>query len=88
MSIIIIYIKSTPEETSSFLGLPDSVWLAVRDNSQGSKERRQSHTFTHQNSVGVGRTLRPNRVGRLQFHVLLAALREDLGLSGRRRIRA
>jgi len=38
-------------------------------------KRRQSHIFTHQNGFGVGRTLRPNRVRRLQFHVLSAPWR-------------
>jgi hypothetical protein len=40
-----------------------------------TKKRRQSHIFTHQNGFGVGRTLRPNRVRRLQFHVLSAPWR-------------
>ena len=42
---------------------------------QPARKRRRSHIFTHQNGVAVGRTRRPNRVGRLQFLVFSAPWR-------------
>jgi len=38
-------------------------------------KRRQSHIFTHQNGVSVARTLRPKKVGRLNFLFLSAPWR-------------
>ena len=69
----------------SVLCVPEIVSALSRRRREGSltpaqyRKRRQSHIFTYKNGFGVGRILRPNRVGRLQLFVLSAHSRLNLG---------